>query len=115
MKPSLVVTAFAAQLLAIPAAFALDQNLPAYQQVAGISGQLKSVGSDTVDHEMQLWAKGFERIYPNVKIEIEGNGSSPPPHAKLASVFAAIGQPIRARYAADVFRVIQSVIPRLLF
>jgi phosphate transport system substrate-binding protein len=86
MKPSLYAAAFTAHLLAIPAAFALDQNLPAYQPVAGISGQLKSVGSDTLDHEMQLWAKGFEKIYPDVKIEIEGKGSATAPAALLEGV-----------------------------
>jgi phosphate transport system substrate-binding protein len=86
VKPSLVAAAFAVNLLAIPAAFALDQNLPAYQPIAGISGQLKSVGSDTLDHEMQLWAKGFQKVYPEVKIEIEGKGSATAPGALLEGV-----------------------------
>ncbi len=86
MKPRLAAVAFAANLLAIPAAFALDQNLPAYQPVAEISGQLKSVGSDTLDHEMQLWAKGFQKYYPDVKIEIEGLGSATAPAALLEGV-----------------------------
>ena len=57
-------------------AHAVDASLPSYRAVAGISGQLKSVGSDTLDHEMNLWAEGFKSKYPNVKFEVEGKGSS---------------------------------------
>lgn len=83
MKPTFVVAAFTVNLLWTPTAFALDQDLPAYHPVAGISGQLKSVGSDTLDQEMQLWAKGFQKVYPDVKIEIEGKGSATAPGALL--------------------------------
>jgi len=64
MKPRLIAAALAANLAAVTAAIALDANLPAYQPVGGISGQLKSVGSDTLNNEMELWAKGFEALYP---------------------------------------------------
>lgn len=47
MKLRLIATALAANLVAITAAIALDADLPAYQAVSGISGQFKSVGSDT--------------------------------------------------------------------
>jgi ABC-type phosphate transport system substrate-binding protein len=49
--------------------------------VGGVSGQIKSVGSDTLNNEMALWAKGFEGLYPDVKIEIEGKGSATAPPA----------------------------------
>ena len=67
MKLRLIATALAANLAAITSAIALDANLPAYQAVSGISGQIKSVGSDTLNNEMTLWAKGFESLYPDVK------------------------------------------------
>jgi hypothetical protein len=76
MQLKLIATALAANLMAITAAIALDANLPAYQAVSGISGQLKSVGSDTLNNEMERWAKGFEAQYPGVEIEIEGKGSA---------------------------------------
>ena len=76
MTLELIATAIATNFAAITAAIALDANLPAYQAVGGISGQIKSVGSDTVNNEMALWAKGFEGQYPGVKIEIEGKGSA---------------------------------------
>ncbi len=84
MTPRLMTAALAANLLATTAALALDAALPAYQPVKGISGELKSVGSDTLDREMELWAKGFKERYPNVKIEVQGKGSATAPPALLS-------------------------------
>ncbi len=62
----------------------VDAELPEYTPVQGVSGRLKSIGSDTMNNEMALWAEGFQRFYPNVKIEIEGKGSSTAPPALIA-------------------------------
>ncbi len=35
-------------------------------------------------HEMELWAEGFQSIYPNVKIDIAGKGSNTAPPALLS-------------------------------
>jgi phosphate transport system substrate-binding protein len=75
--------AIAANIAAMSAAIALDQSLPAYQAVTGISGQIKSVGSDTLNIEMTRWAEGFKDLYPAVSIEIEGKGSATAPPALL--------------------------------
>ena len=72
MKLRIFAAAIAVNLTGMSAALALDQSLPAYQAVTGISGQLKSVGSDTLNIEMTLWAKRFKDLYPWVNIEIEG-------------------------------------------
>ncbi len=98
MKLRLIATALAANLLATTAAIALDSNLPAYQAVSGISGQIKSVGSDTLNNEMELWAKGFEGLYPGVKIDIEGKGSATAPPALLEgeAQFAPMSRPMNA-------------------
>lgn len=61
----------------------LDAKLPVYTPVSGISGNLNSIGSDTLNNLMTLWAEGFEAIYPNVKIQIEGKGSSTAPPALI--------------------------------
>ena len=61
----------------------VDPNLPEYRPVQGVSGSLKSVGSDTMNNEMALWAEGFGAHYPNVKIEMEGKGSSTAPTALI--------------------------------
>jgi phosphate transport system substrate-binding protein len=98
MTLRLITTALAANLAAITAAIALDANLPAYQTVSGISGEIKSVGSDSLNNEMTLWAKGFEGLYPDVKIEIEGKGSATAPPALLegASQFGPMSRPMTA-------------------
>ncbi len=70
-------------LITASAALALDQNLPACQPAAGIAGQLKSVGPDTLDREMEAWAKGFQHFYPEVKIAVEGRGSATAPQALI--------------------------------
>jgi phosphate transport system substrate-binding protein len=52
-----------------------------YEQVSGISGNLNSVGSDTLNNLMTYWAEAFNKIYPNVKIQVEGKGSATAPPA----------------------------------
>jgi phosphate transport system substrate-binding protein len=62
----------------------VDPKLPEYQKVSGVSGNIKSVGSDTMNNLMTLWAEKFKRFYPNVEVEIEGKGSSTAPPALIA-------------------------------
>ncbi|MEG1938885.1 MAG: phosphate-binding protein, partial [Akkermansia sp.] len=57
----------------------VDQSLPTYQTVSGITGNLNSVGSDTLNNLMTLWAEKFSAKYPSVKIGIEGKGSGTAP------------------------------------
>lgn len=66
------------------AQLAVDPKLPDYQPVQGVSGSLKSVGSDSMNNLMTLWAEGFLGMYPNVQIEIEGKGSSTAPAAMIS-------------------------------
>jgi len=61
----------------------LDPKLKAYVKVSGVSGNLNSIGSDTLNNLMTLWAEGFRKQYPNVKIQIEGKGSSTAPPALI--------------------------------
>ncbi len=79
-------TTAAAMLLVAPAAMAqvqVDKDLPSYQSTDGISGGVKSVGSDTLNNLMTFWAEEFKKAYPNVGIEIEGKGSSTAPPALI--------------------------------
>ena len=62
----------------------VDPNWKSYTRVSGISGNVNSIGSDTLNNLMTLWAEGFRRQYPNVKIQIEGKGSSTAPPALIA-------------------------------
>jgi phosphate transport system substrate-binding protein len=59
----------------------VDAGLPEYQAASGISGNLSSVGSDTLANLMTLWAEDFNRAYPNVNIQIQAAGSSTAPPA----------------------------------
>ncbi len=78
------VTAVALASQPATAQVAVDASIPAYTPVKGVSGTIKSVGSDTMNNEMTLWAEGFKTFYPNVQIEIEGKGSSTAPPALVA-------------------------------
>ncbi len=64
-------------------AIQVDENLPAYTKVDGVSGNLNSIGSDTLNNLMALWTEGFRAIYPNVNIQVEGKGSSTAPPALI--------------------------------
>jgi len=56
-------------------------ELASYEKVSGVSGNLSSVGSDTLANLMTLWAEEFKRTYPNVNIQIQAAGSSTAPPA----------------------------------
>ncbi|HHK42558.1 MAG TPA: phosphate-binding protein, partial [Planctomycetaceae bacterium] len=75
----------------------VDPKLPSYEPVEGVSGNLKSIGSDTMNNEMALWAEGFQKFYPNVRIEIEGKGSSTAPPALIAGTaqFGPMSRPMK--------------------
>ena len=59
----------------------VDANLHDYQRTSGVSGNLSSVGSDTLANLMTLWAEEYKRVYPNVNIQIQAAGSSTAPPA----------------------------------
>lgn len=80
-----VVAAMAAMFVASSASaqVKVDPELPEYKPTSGVSGSVKSVGSDTLNNLMTLWAEEFAKAYPNVNIEIEGKGSSTAPPALI--------------------------------
>ncbi|MFN4089036.1 MAG: PstS family phosphate ABC transporter substrate-binding protein [Alphaproteobacteria bacterium] len=67
--------------LTATAQVAVDPNLPAYERTTGISGNLSSIGSDTLNNLMTLWAETFQGFYPNVNVQIQGAGTSTAPPA----------------------------------
>ncbi len=100
--PMLSAVALAVNVVVATSAIALDQSLPAYRPVSGLSGSIKSVGSDTLGHEMTLWAKAFGSLYPDVKLHIEAAGSATAPGALLegASQFGPMSRPMTAEESA---------------
>jgi phosphate transport system substrate-binding protein len=79
----------------------LDPALPAYSAVSGVSGNVSSIGSDTLNNLMTLWAESFNKFYPNAKIQIEGKGSSTAPPA-LISGTAQLGPMSREMKGTEV-------------
>lgn len=61
----------------------VDAAMPAYVNVEGVSGNINSIGSDTLNNLMTYWAEGFVTIYPNVVPQIEGKGSTTAPPALI--------------------------------
>lgn len=104
MKRVLAVTTLTAVALTTPAmaqAVKLDKDIKPYKKTSGISGSLNSIGSDTLNNLMTLWAEGFQKQYPNVKIQIEGKGSSTAPPA-LISATAQLGPMSRPMKQSEI-------------
>jgi phosphate transport system substrate-binding protein len=59
----------------------VDPAVKSYEKVSGISGNLNSVGSDTLNNLMTYWAETFQKEYPNVKVQTKGEGSATAPPA----------------------------------
>lgn len=78
-------------------------ELAEYKPVQGVSGVIKSVGSDTMNNLMTLWAEGFRKFYPNVQVEIEGKGSSTAPPALIGGTanFAPMSRPMKQKEIDD--------------
>lgn len=97
---SIMLTAAVAPFT-LSAQVAVDPNLPDYQRVSGVSGTLNSVGSNTLTVVLQLLGEGFEGVYPNVNIQIQGAGSGTAP-AALIDGTAQIGPMSRAMRASEI-------------
>ncbi len=81
MKKLTILGAAASLAFSAAAIADVDPALPDYQKSSGVSGNLSSVGSDTLANLMTLWAEEFKREYPNVNIQIQAAGSSTAPPA----------------------------------
>jgi len=86
-RTTLASTAAALVLLAagvaIAAGLELDPDLPTYTKVEGLRGTLNAAGSDTMLELQTLMAEDFRKLYPQVKIQVEGKGSSTAPPALI--------------------------------
>lgn len=76
----------------------VDDRIKPYVKVSGISGNASSIGSDTMNNLMALWLEGFRKFYPNVKIQIEGKGSSTAPPALIEGTaqFGPMSRPMKS-------------------
>ena len=90
--------------LALTSAYAqvkVDASVSGYQKVSGVSGNINSVGSDTMNNMMALWGETFQKLYPNVKIQIEGKGSSTAPPSLIAGT-SQFGPMSRAMKSTEI-------------
>jgi phosphate transport system substrate-binding protein len=94
-----LVSATTPSLVAQPAQ--VDAGIAGYEKASGISGNVNSIGSDTLNNLMTFWAEGFQKQYPNVRIQIEGKGSSTAPPALIAGT-AQLGPMSRAMKAEEI-------------
>jgi phosphate transport system substrate-binding protein len=105
MKKRVVMALMAVALLATTGAVAstvqLDPGLAPYKAVGGVSGNLSSIGSDSLNNLMTLWAESFNKFYPNTKIQIEGKGSTTAPPA-LISGTAQLGPMSRPMKGTEI-------------
>ena len=86
---------------AVSAADEMDARFQPYAPTTGVSGSLKSIGSDSLNNLMTLWAEDFRKVYPSVTIEVEGKGSSTAPPALIAGT-AQLGPMSRPMRAAEM-------------
>ena len=82
-KQLITATALSAvlALTGVASAAGVDPATPTYKKASGVSGNISSVGSDTLANLMTLWAEDFKKIYPNVNVQIQAAGSSTAPPA----------------------------------
>ncbi|HEX5841610.1 MAG TPA: phosphate ABC transporter substrate-binding protein PstS family protein [Pseudomonas sp.] len=95
------MTFVAAGVATATAVAAVDPALPSYTKTSGVSGNLSSVGSDSLANLMTLWAEEFKKEYPNVNIQIQAAGSSTAPPA-LTEGTANLGPMSRAMKDAEI-------------
>ena len=79
----------------------VDSAIAGYTRTSGVSGPLSSIGSDTLNNLMTLWAEAFKGVYPGVQIQIEGKGSSTAPPALIQST-AQLGPMSREMKATEI-------------
>jgi phosphate transport system substrate-binding protein len=97
----MAATLLAGSVAAVAETMMVDAGLPMYQRVGGVTGNLNSIGSDTLNNLMTFWAEGFAKQYPNVKVQIEGKGSSTAPPALIAGT-AQLGPMSRPMKASEI-------------
>lgn len=98
MKKTIIATLTAAVFsMSVSASANVDPRLPEYQRVSGVSGNMNSIGSDTLNNLMTLWAEEFNKFYPNVNVQIQGAGSStaPPAITEGTANFAPMSRAMR--------------------
>ncbi len=99
---SLLAICVSVLIVAAPAmAVDIDPKFPAYQKVSGVSGELKFVGSDTLNNLVGYLCEAFTKFYPSVKTSLEGKGSGTAPPALIEGT-AQIGDMSREMKPSEI-------------
>lgn len=69
--------------VAVSTAVKVDEGIAQYEKSGSVSGNLNSIGSDTMNNLLTFWAEDFKKLYPSVNVQIEGKGSSTAPPALI--------------------------------
>jgi phosphate transport system substrate-binding protein len=106
MSKHIRLTALAVGILLSTAAAAQQKVDPAmadYKAGSGVSGNLTSIGSDTLNNLMTYWAEGYRKFYPNVAIQVQGAGSgtAPPALVQGTAQFGPMSRPMRGTEIGD--------------
>jgi phosphate transport system substrate-binding protein len=104
MRMRAIVTTAAVLLTlagAVAAQVQVDSGLASYKATSGVSGNISSVGSDSLNNLMTFWAESFAKYYPNAKVQIEGKGSSTAPPALIGGT-AQLGPMSREMKGSEV-------------
>lgn len=82
---------------AVAGPVAVDPKLPSYKPAEGVSGTVRSVGSDTMNNIMTHWQESFKKMYPAVTTSLEGKGSStaPPALVQGTAEFGPMSRPMK--------------------
>jgi phosphate transport system substrate-binding protein len=78
-----------------------EPELPPYTRASGVAGNLSSVGSDTLNNLMTLWAEAYRALYPSARVQVEGKGSSTAPPALIEGT-AQLGPMSREMKASEI-------------
>lgn len=78
----------------------IKSGLTDYKAVQNLSGNISSIGSDTLANMMTLWSRHFQQIYPQVDIQIQAAGSATAPPALLEKI-ATLGPMSRKMKTAE--------------
>lgn len=107
MKKSMAfgIVALMAAATALAQAVKVDPAIPSYVKKRQVSGNLNSVGSDTMNNLMTLWAEAFRRHHPAVRVQVEGKGSSTAPAALIAGT-AQLGPMSREMKDSEVDAIV---------
>jgi len=93
----------------------LDDQLPVYTPAEGVSGSVKSIGSDTMNNVMTLWGELFMKMYPQTTVQVDGKGSStaPPALTEGQSQFGPMSRLMKSA-EADRFESVNGYKPTVL-